>query len=181
METVADRIRWILETRGLSARALSKRAGLADGHVSMILRGLVGKGVTAETLAQIARAGGVNAGWLATGEGSALDAPHDPAPYTTPDRPPLLIHEPSEPSMQDVPEPSEMPETLGQRRDYMRQEAAAKRELAKRDESVEEWVWPHVRATNNFTLDNSPPGVAMLCELAKFIANYAGPAPVRKK
>lgn len=173
MDTIADRIRWILETRDLSARALSKRAGLADGHVSMILRGLVGKGVTAETLAQIARAGGVSVQWLATGEGQReTDLPSiddDPAPDAGDTTPP------------ETAEREEMPETLGQRRGYATQEAAAKKELARRNESVEEWVWPHVRAANNFTLANTAPSVVMLVELAKFIAAHGDPGVRPKK
>lgn len=71
------------------------------------------------------------------------------------------------------------PETIGQRRGFEKQVAAARKELARRDESVEEWVWPFVAQTNNYTLDDSPPSVAMLCSLARHIASFA--APPRKE
>lgn len=167
MDTIADRIRWILEQRELSARALSKKAGLAEGHVGLILRGTVGDGVAASTLNKIAIAGDVNPHWLITGEGAREPLSGDV------DVPPPDEHHGAR---------EEMPETLGQRKDYARQEAAAKKKLANDGEVIEEWVWPHVRAANNFTLSNSPPSVAMLCEVAKLIAAHGDPSvkPLKK-
>lgn len=169
MDSVAERLRWILEQRGLSARALSKKAGLADGHVGLILRGTVGDGVAAATLNKLAAAAGVNSQWLSQGIGE-----------------PELEHsvhdENATPAIVAVAaEPGEMPETLGQRRDYEKQARSARKQLAQEGASVEEWVWPHVAAANNFTLANSPPSVAMLVALAKVIQAHGDPSVKPKK
>lgn len=112
------------------------------------------------TLLAIARALGVSVHWIIDGRDADRGANDsvDPDPPTDDDG------------------PEEMPETLGQRRDYARQEAAARKELARRDESVEEWVWPHVRAANNFAVANTAPSVAMLIELARLIAAHGDPS-----
>lgn len=165
--SLANRLRKLMADRGWSARETARRAGWGEtAEVSNLLRRLDAGGTArTDTLEDLARAFGVSLGELVDGAPSSSD------PTPTADDPP----------MQDVPLPTEMPETLGQRRDYARQEAAAKKELARRGESVEEWVWPHVRATNNFTLENSAPGVAMLCELAKFIASFGAPSAKPRK
>jgi transcriptional regulator with XRE-family HTH domain len=158
-----------MAARGWSARETARRAGWAEtAEVSNLLRRLNAGGTArADTLEDLARAFGVTLGELVDGDAPASS--EAPAPVA------------DDPPRPDEPLPSEMPETLGQRRDYARQEAAAKKELAKRGESVEEWVWPHVRATNNFTLENSAPGVAMLVELAKFIASFGDPSAKARK
>lgn len=68
--SLADRLRHVLATTGLKAATLSKQAGLAPGHVGLILSGTVKGGVTPETMQRLASAAGVDYGWLATGEGS---------------------------------------------------------------------------------------------------------------
>ena len=166
MDTIADRLRWILETRDLSARALSKKAGLAEGHVGLIIRGTVGKGVAADTLNKIAAAGGVNAHWLSTGEG--------PIEMDSPVQTPAAV-----PGATQVPD--EIPETLGQRKEFDKQARAARKRLAAQGKNVDEWVWPHVAGISNFTLSNSPPSVAMLCELALVIADHGDPSVKPKK
>lgn len=155
--------------RGWSARETARRAGWGEtAEVSNLLRRLDRGGeARTDTLRDLAAAFGVTLGELVDGDA----APDAESAATGADDPPGKEEQ----------LPSEMPETLGQRRDYARQEAAAKKELAKRGESVEEWVWLHVRATNNFTLENSAPGVAMLCELAKFIASFGDPSARPRK
>jgi transcriptional regulator with XRE-family HTH domain len=80
--TLADRLRWILERRRLSMKALSEIAGLAPGHVGLIVRGTVKGAVTPETLRKLAQAGGVAYEWLATGNGSP-EVSATPAPRET--------------------------------------------------------------------------------------------------
>lgn len=173
----AKRIRQLLAERDLSGRDLARLAGLGDtSSLSNAIKRLAdGKSVNASTLALIAKALGVSEHWILHGleyvEGSS-------EPERTGDE---TSENDAAPQSQDVPEPSEMPETLGQRRDYGRQEAAAKKELARRGEAVEDWVWPHVRATNNFTLANTAPSVQMLCELAKFIYAHGDPSARPKR
>ena len=71
---VADRIRWILKTRGWAQRELSRRAKLkSQSHVGLILRNDAAK---VESLVAIARAANVPFAWLANGEGS----PNETAP-----------------------------------------------------------------------------------------------------
>ena len=69
VETLALRLQWVLDQTGLSARALSLKAGLAGGHVGLMLRGTAGKRPADETLAKLARAAGVSQEWLARGVG----------------------------------------------------------------------------------------------------------------
>lgn len=173
----AERIRQLLAKRDMSARDLARRAGLGESSAlaNAIRRLAEGKTINATTLATLAKALGVTEQWIMYGGDDPTD---DPTDEREPEPPETESN--AEPPADEV-LPPEMPETLGQRRDYARQEAAAKRELAKRGESVEEWVWPHVRATNNFTLENSAPGVAMLCELARFIASFGDPSAKPKR
>lgn len=76
---LADRVQWILEHRGVSARGLSLAAGLSQSHVGQIVRGQIKGQVSPDVLSSIARAGQVDLVWLLTGEGE---------PEGTPDTPP---------------------------------------------------------------------------------------------
>jgi len=180
VSTLAERIRWILDNRPYSAQALSTRAGLAPGHVGHFLHDRV-KNPRRDTLAAIAMAAGVSVWWLVDGTGDPND-PGSPSvdlsnqPLT--DRP-IVSATPA--VVQFEGEPGEMPETLGQRRDYDKQERSARKQLAQEGAPVDEWVWPHVAATNNFTLANSPPSVAMLIALAKVIQAHGDPSVKPKK
>lgn len=82
MSTLADRIEEILRLRGITQRELARRAGLAtEQHINTILRRLRANpdaDIERETLAAIARGGGVSFIWLATGKGRPDDI--DPAP-----------------------------------------------------------------------------------------------------
>lgn len=74
--TLMERIDWILAARQVSARDLSRQAGLSHSTIGGIrIRAEklpTGKdpNVATETLKAIAQAGGVDFNWLATGEGA---------------------------------------------------------------------------------------------------------------
>lgn len=76
VETLALRLQWVLNQTGVSARGLSLKAGLAGGHVGLMLRGTAGKRPSDETIAKLARAAGVSHEWLARGEGEPGLRPH---------------------------------------------------------------------------------------------------------
>ena len=66
--TLNDRIKSALKKSGKSQRAVERDAGLANGHLSVILgRG----GLTVETAKKLSEALGVSPAWLLTGEGEA--------------------------------------------------------------------------------------------------------------
>lgn len=69
VETLASRVSWLLQQTGMSARALSLKAGLSPNHVGMLARGAVATRPSHETLSAVARAAGVSLAWLADGEG----------------------------------------------------------------------------------------------------------------
>lgn len=157
--TLGHRVRERRKTLSLTQSELASRVGVSQ---STIVRTEKNETIPdGATLLAMARELGVSVHWLINGREG--DPPHNDDGGGDAD------------SDNDR-TPDEMPETLGQRRDYARQEAAARKELARRDESVEEWVWPHVRAANNFTLADTPPSVAMLVELARFIAAHGDPS-----
>ena len=165
--TLGQRLRARRKALSLTQSELASRAGVSQ---STVVRTEKDETIPdGATLLAFARELGVTIPFLVAGDADSATNGH--ADLSTPERGPRGPGEGS-----DELAPGEMPETLGQRRDYARQEIAAKKELARRDESVEEWVWPHVRAANNFTLANTPPSVAMLVELAKFIAAHGDPS-----
>lgn len=72
MHDTAERIRRLIETRGMSARSLSEAAGLSHSTVSSLLAKLDANPdarVEARTLDKIAAALQVDATWLRTGRG----------------------------------------------------------------------------------------------------------------
>jgi transcriptional regulator with XRE-family HTH domain len=73
VKSVADRIQWILDQRGISQRELARRSGLKGAHIGVIIsrsRRNPGANIENDTLAAIARGGEVALRWLATGQGS---------------------------------------------------------------------------------------------------------------
>lgn len=79
--TVGDRVRQILELRNVSARELSRRAGLGETQVALLVKRYErNPDVTTSlaTLTAIASGGGVSLKWLATGQGDPTD--EDPKP-----------------------------------------------------------------------------------------------------
>ena len=94
VETIGDRISQILSRRGISARELGRRAGLAEQHISLLI-GRYRKNpqthTEVSTLQAVARGAGVSFNWLATGNGSPDD--HDesaPSPTYTDDSTPVM-------------------------------------------------------------------------------------------
>jgi transcriptional regulator with XRE-family HTH domain len=175
--TLGQRVREKRKALGMTQTALADLAGISQSTIVRTERDeTVPDGAT---LLVLARELQTSVPWLLSGDTadavySVSDGADEPSGAVQ-SRPPLN-------ETQHAPEPGEMPETLGQRKHYDRQEQLARRTLAKEGETIEEWVWPHVRATNNFTLEDSPPGVRMLCELAKFIRDFGNPdARPRKK
>lgn len=85
--TIADRLRWIMETKGISERKLSTDAGLSKGHVNFTLKQFAKNpdaGIEFATIQKLALAGGVSVRWLSTGVGSPDDNDELP-PSTAPD------------------------------------------------------------------------------------------------
>jgi len=72
-QTLSDRLKTARAASGLSARKLSKLAGLAEGHVAMIERGTVDDG-SVQTIGKIAKALGVSLDWLVFGDGTGPSA-----------------------------------------------------------------------------------------------------------
>lgn len=77
VNTIADRIRWILNDSGSSALDLGKRAGLSSSHIGRLKRGEIHK-PDSETLTKIAAAAGVSLRWLKEGKGAPEDAEEIP-------------------------------------------------------------------------------------------------------
>jgi len=73
-----DRINYAMTLAGLSAAQVAKETGKTPGAVSQWLSGTV-KGLKAETAQAIAKATGVDAYWLITGDGP-MPPTHRPAP-----------------------------------------------------------------------------------------------------
>lgn len=87
VETLADRLRWVLSKTGWSQRKLSVEAGLAPGHVGLITSGRVKGRVAGETLSKIARAAGVSIRWLQDGVGEPTDVEAPAAGFRYADHP----------------------------------------------------------------------------------------------
>lgn len=66
--TMSDRLREARRLSGLSARALSRCAGLAETHVSLIESGATNMGT--QTAERLANALGVSLDWLVSGVGN---------------------------------------------------------------------------------------------------------------
>jgi DNA-binding Xre family transcriptional regulator len=68
MKTLPERLTWVLKHRGMSASALSLKAGLARTHVGLILSGR-SQHVREGTLEKLCAAADVSSRWLASGQG----------------------------------------------------------------------------------------------------------------
>lgn len=73
VDTMADRLQWILGETGMSKRGLSLAAGMSPSYVAMIIRGDIGEGIAYENAEKLAKAGNVRVGWLLSGEGDPRD------------------------------------------------------------------------------------------------------------
>lgn len=81
MDDIARRIQEEIDRQGLSARALSLKAGLSERHVGKILERGSGGGAEGSTLLKIAAALGVSVQWLMTGAGTPAEgAPANDSP-----------------------------------------------------------------------------------------------------
>lgn len=80
MSTLGQRLEEAMSFAGLNASQLSRataRPGLpaiSPGHISHLKKGTRGKEPTADTIARLAQACGVDPGWLRTGEGPSPGA-----------------------------------------------------------------------------------------------------------
>lgn len=81
VETVADRVRVVLQRSGWSQRELSRRAGLSEASIQWILKH-PDRPTASDTLKAIADAAGVSAAWLLTGKGTS-DSLDPTEPSTT--------------------------------------------------------------------------------------------------
>lgn len=71
LTTIADRIRWVLRSSGMTQRELARAAGLADTQISVILRRLDERpfAIELDTVIRVARGAGVSHAWLLLGQG----------------------------------------------------------------------------------------------------------------
>jgi transcriptional regulator with XRE-family HTH domain len=69
--SIADRIRWVLRTSGMTQRELARASGLADTQISVMLKRLDVRpfAIELDTLLRIADGANVPFGWLILGEG----------------------------------------------------------------------------------------------------------------
>lgn len=86
MDTLAKRIRWVLQERGMSRKEWSLKAGLSQSMVSQLASGKRKKGPEFDTLEKLARSAGVSVVWLAEGRGEpmATNLRDDPYPSRVP-------------------------------------------------------------------------------------------------
>lgn len=87
--TLADRLERLVELSGVSHQQFSRSAGLAQSHVSLIIRRDREKpgeaGVTVKTLQKLAKRGNVSPAWLGHGEGPGPEMPPPPRAPKAPD------------------------------------------------------------------------------------------------
>jgi transcriptional regulator with XRE-family HTH domain len=69
MDTIAERVRWLREQTGMSARAVDALAHLTPGHTALI-EGGHRSDPSSGTLTKLARALGVSLDWLSDGQGA---------------------------------------------------------------------------------------------------------------
>lgn len=79
--SLAERVLWILKTRGLNARQLAIKAGLSHTYIGSLIKGNLSN-LTQASAVKIATAGGVDLTWLLTGEGSPEPGLSSPAALT---------------------------------------------------------------------------------------------------
>lgn len=157
METLADRILQILTKRSWSRRELARQAGLAETHVSLILKKFQddpSASIEEKTIRAIAQAAGVSAAWLQYGTGDPSwpdDEPTAPAP--------------------DVPVSDQVPPTYEQTPGYYAMEAQARII----DPSNPDWAYLQFRRANPLRDANIPLSAASIAAMVKVIATYGTP------
>lgn len=160
METVAQRVRWVLQRTGWSQRELARRAGLSGSHISLIVTRL-GEDVRPQTLKAIAVAAGVSEHWLLTGDGEPQPVVHiEPSTGPASDE----VDWRAVPSFDRLPNwPQLMDGARGMRPNHP------------------DYVWQHLGQSRPLLTARPTPG--MVAELADVLLKYgeppAGPTPRR--
>jgi hypothetical protein len=99
VETLADRLEWFIEDRGISERELSRRSGLQEPHVGLIIKRIKKNPkatVEQPTLIALAKGMGASLEWLATGKGPrppSLKEGEVEAVGPAPEPPSIELHE----------------------------------------------------------------------------------------
>ena len=152
----SERIRLALREHGWSQRELSRRAGFkTESQLGNVLRRLDKDEAAVEigTINRIAAALGVSVSWLLTGEG-------DPGPIASAD--PL------------TPDPSHLPETIGESKRYRERETLARPSFAKKfGFAAPDPAWRQVELINQLAYKDSAPSVEFLVQLCAAIV-FAG-------
>lgn len=174
VETVADRLRWVLEHRGLTARGLSLAAGMSSNAVQKIFER--GGSANAATLAALASAAKVSFAWLATGRGTPDDR-DDVAQAPAPEDVDVAGQRPvatdaartHRPLLENLPD---WPELL----------AGAKQIAADRGREIPDWAWATLAKSGG--LLTGPLTSAAVFDLGKTYADHGigkpRPAPERE-
>lgn len=162
MSDLPQRLRWILSERNLSARALSRAAGLSDNHVSMILRGVIKSGLSSDTVLKLSRAARVSSGWLMSGDGE----PEDEFALEAID----AVNSDTD-GVDERPREKEAPSTFGGFPGYARIEATAKT-LAP---EVPQWAWDATARTHPLWVGRDAPSATVIAEVAQLIMRHGKP------
>lgn len=158
METLADRITQILEKRSWSRRELARKAGLAETHVSLILKKFQedpNASIEDKTIRAIAHAAGVSAAWLQYGSGDPGWPDDEPAPAP------------------EVPVTDQVPPAYEQIPGYHAMEAQAR----VIEPSNPEWAYGQFRRANPLRDASVPLSAASIAAMVKVIATYGTPPP----
>jgi transcriptional regulator with XRE-family HTH domain len=80
LATIADRIRWVIHTRGLTQQGFAGRADMAPSQLSVLLKRLDERpyAIELETVLRLAHAGRVAPRWLLLGEGDPFGQEGEP-------------------------------------------------------------------------------------------------------
>lgn len=172
LTTLEERLRSVMKSKGWTQREWPEKAGLSHGAISSFFsRAQKDPDATmhGSALKKLATAADISLAWLVSGEG-------EPDTFAlAPADPPALREVRTRVDHDD----EEIPECLGDFKGYDAQEKRARKQLGN---TVDEWVWPHVRAVNMLALANSGPPVAMLMAFAKALHDFGDPtAPVPER
>lgn len=137
-----DRLQQAMNAKGVSGRWVQTNAGLANGYVSLILRGKRAN-LTEETIAKIAEALGVRQSWLAFGEGPMTDSGDLPAPEQKPSKKPEVADD-------DNDDDNEESESLPFYKNLPGWREAEKE--AKKRINLPNWVWARARNSCGVTV-----------------------------
>jgi hypothetical protein len=142
--SVADRIQWVIDHLNISARELSRRAGLQETQVGVVIaryRRNPNAEVTVPVLNAIAKGGGVSAAWLITGRGSPTS---DDDVQQHPDE---LVAEPRAGVRVSTHEPGHRP-VLSNLPNWPALLEAAQQQARDLNRSIPPWVWETLANTS---------------------------------